>query len=362
MTATVEIAVGDIFQPVGGKTKYIRDYVDANPGPHPVYSASLLEPFGHVADVDFEGTYLTWVMNGYGGRVQQVAGRFSANRDRGVLLPRADKRIPNLTYLRHILEPQLRAAAVGRRVEGRLNEYTKLYPGTVADVTVELPVLSDGSLDFDAMEDAGSRLERIENRQEAVLQAHDALERVSIPFHIEDPHVTLTLSDTTRFELSIGNRVLKKDHADSGIPIYSANALAPFGHVAVGNLTDFDRPSILWGIDGNFMWNYLPTKHEFATTDHCGRLQILADDLDPFYVYCYLDASKDAYGFDRVFRSSLTNVRSEVEVIVPTDAQGQPDLLRQRQLADEYQRQTTSRARALTALREVVTSRVSPSR
>lgn len=88
MTEYVEIAIGDLFQAINGRAKFVKDYMDVHPGPHPVYSASLTKPFGYVDEFDYNGTFVTWVMNGYGGRVQEVTGQFSANRDRGVFVPR----------------------------------------------------------------------------------------------------------------------------------------------------------------------------------------------------------------------------------------------------------------------------------
>ncbi len=78
MTEYREVAVGDIFEAKNGQPKYVRDYMDSHPGRYPVYSASITKPFGYVDSYDFDGDHLTWVMNGYGGRVQEFGGQFSA--------------------------------------------------------------------------------------------------------------------------------------------------------------------------------------------------------------------------------------------------------------------------------------------
>ena len=66
------------------------------------------------------------------------------------------------------------------------------------------------------------------------------------------------LEDEAVFAMSIGDRVLIASHVIAGIPAYSANAMLPFGCVASSNLKDFSKPSILWGIDGNFDINFIP--------------------------------------------------------------------------------------------------------
>ena len=74
----------------------------------------------------------------------------------------------------------------------------------------------------------------------------------------------------------------------------------------------------------------------FATTDHCGRLEILDPDLDPEYckgaiTYGYGRIS----GFDRVMRPSLTRMK-KVTLRVPVNDDGSFDLDAQRDLSQRY--------------------------
>lgn len=359
MTGFVDVEIGEIFTAVNGKAKFIRDYIDKNSGDHPVYSASLLKPFGTVREFDYDGDYLTWVMNGYGGRVQRISGKFSANRDRGVFVPRAGIQIPDLTYLRYVMEPQLSAAAVGRRVDGRLNEYTKIYPDTAMSVQIRLPIDQGGNFDYAKMSSLGEQFRRIDAAQLLVRQARDQLENAVFGLEIPGPSITVSLSDENYFSLSIGKRVLKSEHQKSGIPVYSANALFPFGFVSSSNLDDFTKASLLWGIDGNFDWNLIPAGHAFATTDHCGRLQINEALIDPEYLYWYLSVTRPRYGFDRVFRASLENMKSEVVAVLPLDDAGRISLDRQKEYARTLRNREAARKTALTAVGDVLKARVS---
>jgi hypothetical protein len=359
VTEYVEIPIGNLFHAANGRAKFIRDYMDAHPGPHPIYSASLTKPFGYVDEFEYSGTFLTWIMNGYGGRVQEVAGTFSANRDRGVFLPREGVTLPDFTYLRFAMEPQLVAAAMGRRVDGRLNEYTKIYPDNALEVMIRLPLDSSGQYDYDRMSSLGAKFRRIEAAQKNVRLAKDALVRAAFPVEIPDPAITVSLGDDTLFALSIGQRVLVSEHVKHGVPTYSANALTPFGNIRVSNLTNFSAPSLLWGIDGNFNWNLIPAGEVFATTDHCGRLQILSDRIDPEYVYWFLTATQDRYGFDRVYRASLDNMKAEVTVTIPLDKLGGVLCLdRQRNLAHVLREREAKRKTSIATLDDVLTARI----
>ncbi len=359
MTKYAEISIGELFDGVNGKAKFIKDYVDAHPGEYPVYSASLASEFGYVDEFEYNGSYLTWVMNGYGGRIQEVTGRFSANRDRGVFVPRDGEVIPDLTYLRYVMEPQLVAAAVGRRVDGRLNEYTKIYPNTALQVVVSLPLNKTGQYDYTKMAYIGQKLRRVEAAQSRVRQAQGLITRAAFVINIPEPSVTVSLSDRDIFSLSIGERVTVPELKETGVPVYSANALKPLGNIERSNLLDFNKSSLLWGIDGNFDWNFIPAGEEFATTDHCGRLQITNDQVDPDYVYWFLLTTRWQYGFDRVYRASLRNMKAEVTVTLPIDKNtGNFSLEKQRSLAETIRKREQARVSSLAALEDVLKARM----
>jgi len=148
---------------------------------------------------------------------------------------------------------------------------------------------------------------------------------------------TASLGDRARFRLSIGKRVLKQDlfgKPPGPIPLYSANVTEPFGHVHDSNLEDFSHPSVLWGIDGDFQLAVKEAGVEFATTDHCGRIEILDGRIDPGYCRAALAGAR-AHGFDRTLRPSLRRVR-ELGVEIPIGPDGEPDRAAQRALAAAY--------------------------
>jgi hypothetical protein len=210
------------------------------------------------------------------------------------------------------------------------------------------------------MSAVGQKLRRIEQAQKDVRACSDGLQRAEFAVELPEPCATIGLDNNNFFDLSIGKRVLVSEHSQLGVPVYSANVIEPFGRVAESNLTDFTRPSLLWGIDGNFDWNFIPKGQQFATTDHCGRLQILNDDLDPEYVFWYLKLNRARYGFDRVFRASLGNMKAEVSVLIPLDAdKGRPSLERQRAFAEGFKSRETSRGLSLRSLEDVLASRIS---
>ena len=161
---------------------------------------------------------------------------------------------------------------------------------------------------------------------------------------------TIRLEDSAIFVLNIGSRILKKDQLEQGIPAYSANVLRPFGCIEKSNISNFEKPSIIWGIDGNFEWGYIAENCPFATTDHCGRLEIKDSNLHPKYIYYALKSTKDQYGFDRTYRASLKNVKQIVVVEVPINSNGDFDLDAQIKIAERYEKIEKAKTKILEQL------------
>jgi len=358
MTGRQLVTVSELFTPVGGRSQFTRNYIDAHPGPYPVYSASLTGPFGFTDEADYSGRFLTWCMNGYAGRMEIIDGKFSATRDRGVLVPKEGVSIPDLTYLKYQLEPLLSELAVGRRVEGRRNKYTKIYSGTVKDVQVNLPTDAKGKLDYKAMQLAGEHLRTVEQRHTSVKRILESIQAADVVIPCPPPFRVVSLGDEELFDLSIGTRVLLSQNTGVGIPVYSASVRKVFGYTNVSNLADFEQDSLLWGIDWVFDWNLILAGQEFATTDHCGRLLIKDPSIDSEYLLWALRSTRSAYGFDRVFRASLGNVKRSVEIPIPVDAKGQYDLDRQRDIAAQHRQIEALRHTALSSLSEVAQARL----
>lgn len=145
----------------------------------------------------------------------------------------------------------------------------------------------------------------------------------------------VSLSDKALFTLSLGKRLLKKDFitAKGDIPVYSANVFEPFVYTDKSNITDFSKAYVLWGIDGEFSFNVMERGTIFASTDHCGTIKILDDQIDPYYLAYVMEETRHKYGFDRGLRASLTNMKA-FNIDIPIKPDGSFDLDAQKSLAE----------------------------
>lgn len=152
----------------------------------------------------------------------------------------------------------------------------------------------------------------IEEKEQFAIQTINALStQIQTLFETaqKKANQSFRLSNQDRFKLSIGKRVLSSDLTkNAGIPVISANVMEPFGLIDKYLLTDFSKPSIVWGIDGDWMVNYIPSNEPFYPTDHCGVLQVLTEDILPKYLVEVLKQAGKEKGFCRSLRASIDRI------------------------------------------------------
>ncbi|WP_273337525.1 restriction endonuclease subunit S, partial [Campylobacter avium] len=144
----------------------------------------------------------------------------------------------------------------------------------------------------------------------------------SIPTPPQKGWEKVRLSNTQKFSLSIGKRVLDSELQTQGtIPVYSANIKKPFGYIDKELLEDYESDSVLWGIDGDFMVGFMPKGTAFYPTDHCGILRVTSDDIVPKILSFALENEGKKVGFRREYRASLERVRGLQIPLPPLEMQ-----------------------------------------
>lgn len=133
--------------------------------------------------------------------------------------------------------------------------------------------------------------------------------------------VTYKLSSEKDFSLMIGKRVLNAELKMEGIPVYSANVFEPLGFIDKNLITDFNTPSILWGIDGDWMVNTIPKNTVFYPTDHAGVLRVKNPNINYRYLAYKLEQEGIREGFSRSYRASIAQIKKLTVRIPGIDAQ-----------------------------------------
>lgn len=139
--------------------------------------------------------------------------------------------------------------------------------------------------------------------------------------------VNYRLSDTSKFDVFIGNRVLSDEVNENGtVPVYSANVFEVFGKIDKHFIDDFSVPSIVWGIDGDWMVNIIPANVEFYPTDHCGVLRLKTDEILPEYLSIALSVAGEYERFSRSNRASSQRIKNLL-LQIPKDKMAQQEIV-----------------------------------
>lgn len=128
------------------------------------------------------------------------------------------------------------------------------------------------------------------------------------------------LNNPDLFDIFIGKRVLKSEITsdNSGIPVYSANVLQPFGYTKNEFIKDFKSASVLWGIDGDWLVNVIPAHTPFYPTDHCGVLRVKAGaNIHPRYLAMALEQEGQRVRFSRSNRAKTEAIKS-LKLFIPS--------------------------------------------
>ncbi len=159
-----------------------------------------------------------------------------------------------------------------------------------------------------------SRMEIEEYRKEIkkIFKSLDVIEEISDG----GGYLKIKLSSSD-FIISIGKRVLNKELSETGIPVYSSNVFEPFGFIDKDILQDFSKPSVIWGIDGDWMVNSIPQNVPFYPTDHIGVIRLNTDKINYRYLAYKLQKEGEREGFSRSYRASMNQIK-KISITVPS--------------------------------------------
>lgn len=230
-----------------------------------------------------------------------------------VLIPKEDKAIPK--YLETVFNKMnfgLFGASIPQLTVPQISDFKIPLP----PLDIQKMIVSEIKV-LEAKEQKAK--EEIEKGKETILNLFNNLEAKA--------DKTVRLSDETIFQISIGKRVLKNEFVENGkIPVYSANVIEPFGSIDKLLIEDFSKPSVLWGIDGDWMVNYLPKDEPFYPTDHCGVLRVKDGSINEKYLAFILEKEGKAFEFSRTKRASIDRIQG-IKIAVPPIAEQQKIVL-----------------------------------
>lgn len=251
---------------------------------------------------------------GTAGRVTlfDLQGTFVVDSHITILRPDKSKVLPDyvLQSLAYIGFNKIESLALGQ--SGQI----ELSLSTIQNIKIPVPPKN-------VQQKIIASIAAIEKQEDEAKAQIDKLEQAIEKLYTESYNLatnTYRLSDDKLFSVAIGKRVLTHDLVSKGgIPVYSANVVESFGNIDKSLIGDFDVPSVLWGIDGDWMVNYIPENIPFYPTDHCGVLRVISKDISPKYLAWVLHKEGVDKRFSRQLRASIDRITG-ISIKVPSVA------------------------------------------
>ena len=220
-----------------------------------------------------------------------------------------DEDIINKEYLYYLLSYEQFAnlcfsASSGVAQKNLSTDWLGLLKIPCPDKSIQEDIVKECSAFDRDIEAARAEIQRMENEIEHMVSTMGG--------------TTVLLGDKSRFSLSIGTRMLKKDIKGIGkYPVYSANVNKPFGYSNELLIDDFSIGSAIWGIDTDWQTGYLEKDYVFRPTDHCGYLRPKSDDIaHPYILSKLLYKAGLSEHFTRDYRASIDRIE-KLQILLP---------------------------------------------
>ena len=249
--------------------------------------------------------------------VRYVEGKFFLN-DSGMTVKTKTKNIIKTRFIEVFLYTQQRAIYLMGRGSSQKNIDMDAFKDIkVPDISEPLQRKIVAECEKVDEEYNRSRMS-IEDYKKKIAQVFERLEVITNVRR----GITFKLSNPAVFDVSIGRRVLGSEVSPQySVPVYSANVFEPFGMIDKLLIKDFSIPSVLWGIDGDWMVNTIDAGIPFYPTDHCGVLRIKTDAILPRYMAWLLEQEGKKAGFSRSYRASIDRIESLSVQVAPIEDQ-----------------------------------------
>lgn len=158
----------------------------------------------------------------------------------------------------------------------------------------------------------------------------------------------VSIVDDKFFELKRGKRITKKiiDSNKGEIPVYSSSkvegstlGLISEKYLINNKLVLFDSPSILFNLDGSVGHCFIRTDEKYSFIDVVASLRPKRDNIDMNFLLYELRKEIMKTGANYQSKLYFNKIRDYgITIKIPIDAQGNFDIVKQREIADKYAR------------------------
>ncbi len=190
----------------------------------------------------------------------------------------------------------------------KLNERPSLNANIFGDILLPVPPID---IQKRIITECSSFDEEYLKYHKIIVENENKIRRLFTESYLSAEH-EYRLSSEEDFFIKIGQRVIQSELTEKGrLKVFSANVLESVGNINKDDiLPDYLTPSVLWGIDGDWMVGFIEKNVPFYPTDHCGVARILNNNINPQYFALALEYEGSIAGFDRTNRASIERIKA----------------------------------------------------
>lgn len=323
----------ELFDCKKGNSKYTKKYCHLHKGNYEVYTGTTIGHFACIDTFDFTEPNLTYTTDGeYAGTVTIIKDqKYNIGGHRAVLI--AKQVDLDLEYFQYILNTLLK---------------TKVKDGSVPSVTwtnikklrVPVPVREDGTYDLQEQRKTAQKLSLIKERKKNLLKRIEEFEDSYLILQ-KKSELTAQVPLNTIFEYVRGTSCTKSfcNQHKGAYPVWSANNIKPLAYVDFykydGKYISLSRNGIAGKItilDGKFNIN----EDRFLLIP---KVKNIDYDFIKYTVEPILRSKKkgrSGHNGQNEFTKISFNILNNVKIQIPIDNNGNYDLEKQKEIADEY--------------------------
>lgn len=335
----IEKSICELFESVNGNSKYTKTFCSEHIGEYTVYTGTTIGIFAKVDSADFTEPNLTFTTDGEkAGTIELITDNgYCIGGHRTILKPIVAN--INLLYFKFVLQPIFYANV-------KRGDVPSLHFNRIKNLKVQVPVLSDGTLDYELQKSLALKYQDLDNKKRILLDKIEKLKRSEIVLSNDElfKYKMLSLNEMFKFERG---RIISKTYIleNSGdYPVYSTQK-GVYGHINTYMKTG---EFLLWNTDG--LAGYIKkTSGSFSYTNIVGimipnkKVDFSMISLD--YIKCYLEpifrsnrkGRMGINGKNEYTKLNSTMIKKlNIQIPIPIKDNGEFDLGKQEEMAQKY--------------------------
>jgi len=333
-----KIKIGVLFDFPRTNSKITKDFCNRNKGKIPVYASSKDETstLGYIPDnlkgVKYYENCLSWNRNGSVGYVFIRNHKFTTNEDhRAMLIKKEYEDKLDRLYLKFEIEKKLLLAG--------FSFLNKCGVAKIQAVFIEIPVDKKDEFDVLKQKELAAKYRKLQEVKTNLGSMYEEISNIKVSLSDEDKTkkiLAVVLFDPKKGDAKYTHAYMRNHKGQ--FPVYSSQTINQ-GIISTIDTFDYDEECLTWTTDGIYAGTVFYRNGKFSMTTHCGAL-FLRDKykgkIDLKYILYQLSLYLKDYATGEGNKRVTVKVMEKVPIKIIVDKNDQPDLIRQKQVADKF--------------------------